>query len=213
MGANTIDTMVSRMKKNSPLSGSSRKFTNHSSRKTCVRILRESKFQKCEIKNVTGHASAEGLDAYDSGDDDDLRNMSLALQPSSSVASSSKSRPVNPVHPPSSPTTKQHNRYPPNYPFPNSTPNFSFGLNLDDDCDNMRLAGNNFSSSRPTSAPTRNQSHFNPYNFAFGVNENIQPVVYNNCTFNYGATQQPPPAPASKRRRLIIESDSDNSQN
>ena len=80
MGVHTINTIVRNMTQNCPpLKSINKKITNHSIRKTAVRKLRESGFQKAEIKNVTGHASEAGLDAYDSGDDDELMAMSTTL--------------------------------------------------------------------------------------------------------------------------------------
>ena len=43
--------------------------TNHSDRKTVVKKLKSSGIPKHELKNITGHTSAEGLDDYDSGDE------------------------------------------------------------------------------------------------------------------------------------------------
>ena len=44
-----------------------KRITNHSARKTVVKKLKSSRIPKCEIKNITGHTSAQGLDDYDSG--------------------------------------------------------------------------------------------------------------------------------------------------
>jgi len=61
MGVHTISIMVKCMKLNCPaLKNSTKKLTNHA-----IRELRENGFQKSEIKNITGHASVQGLDAYD----------------------------------------------------------------------------------------------------------------------------------------------------
>jgi hypothetical protein len=46
-----------------------KKLTNHSARKTVVKKLKSCCMPKCEIKNITGHKSEQGLDAYDSGDE------------------------------------------------------------------------------------------------------------------------------------------------
>ena len=81
MGVNTINTMLSRMKKKSSLSElcANKKITNHSGRKTTVRKLKSSGFPKCEIKNITGHNSECELDAYDSGNEDEIFAMSSAI--------------------------------------------------------------------------------------------------------------------------------------
>ena len=81
MGVNTINTMLSRMKKNSPLAelSANKKITNHSARKTTVRKSKSFGFPKCEIKNITGHSCERGLDAYDSGNEDEMFAMSSAI--------------------------------------------------------------------------------------------------------------------------------------
>ena len=81
MGVSTINTMLSRMKKRSPLAQlcANKKITNHSARKTTVRKLKSFGFPKCEIKNITGHSSERGLGAYDSGNEDEMFAMSSAI--------------------------------------------------------------------------------------------------------------------------------------
>ena len=97
MGKNTINNIMKTMKENSPLKDvcPDKKLTNHSARKTVVKKLKSSGIPKCEIKNITGHSSEQGLDDYDSGDENEQRIMSNiidnatnarpALQPLSSV--------------------------------------------------------------------------------------------------------------------------------
>ena len=71
MGKNTIDSIIKKMKLNSPLIDlcPEKRITNHSARKTAVKKLKSSGIPKCEIKNITGHTSAQGLDDYVSGDE------------------------------------------------------------------------------------------------------------------------------------------------
>ena len=66
------------MKENSPLNDMipDKKLTNHSARKTVVKKLKSCGVPKCEIKNITGHKSEQGLDAYDSGDEREQRVLS-----------------------------------------------------------------------------------------------------------------------------------------
>ena len=83
MGVNAINTMLSRMKKKSPLAElcANKKITNHSARKTTVRKLKSFGFPKCEIKkNITEHSSERGLDAYDSGNEDEMYSTSTVAQ-------------------------------------------------------------------------------------------------------------------------------------
>ena len=63
-------------------------FDHHSARKTVVKKLKSSGIQKCEIKNITGHASAQGLDAdYDSGDEREQQIISRAIDNTGPVPS------------------------------------------------------------------------------------------------------------------------------
>ena len=49
--------------------------------------LKSSGIPKCEIKNIIGHASAIGLDEYDSGDEREQQIISRAIDNSSPVPS------------------------------------------------------------------------------------------------------------------------------
>ena len=77
MGVNTINTMLSRMGKKSPSAElcANKKITNHSARKITVRKLKSFGFPICEIKDITGHSSERGLDAYDFGNEDKMFAM------------------------------------------------------------------------------------------------------------------------------------------
>ncbi|CAH3037292.1 unnamed protein product, partial [Porites lobata] len=78
MGKNTINNIMKTMKEDSPLKDvcPEKKLTNHSVRKTVVKKLKSSGIPKCEIKNITGHNSEQGLDDYDSGDENEQKIMS-----------------------------------------------------------------------------------------------------------------------------------------
>ena len=62
-------------------------LTNHCARKTMVKKLQSSGIPKCEIKNITGHASAQGLDDYDSGDEREQQIISRAIDSNGPVHS------------------------------------------------------------------------------------------------------------------------------
>ena len=81
MGKNTIIKIMKRMKKNSPLKDlcPKKNLTNHSAPKTVVKKLKSSGIPKCEITNITGHASDNGLDDYDSGDEREQQIISHAI--------------------------------------------------------------------------------------------------------------------------------------
>ena len=81
LGKNAINTIMKNMKENSPLKGlcPEKNLTNHSARKTVVKKLTSYGIPKSEIKNITGHASAQGLDDYDSGDEREQQIISRAI--------------------------------------------------------------------------------------------------------------------------------------
>lgn len=81
MGQNTINNIMKTMKQNSPLATTSaeRKLVNHSARKTTVRKMKAGGIPKSEIVNVTGHTHESGLDPYDSGNEEEQRNISLVI--------------------------------------------------------------------------------------------------------------------------------------
>ena len=81
MGVHMINNMLKTMKQNSPLAISepNKKITNHSARKTTVKRMRNAGFAKSEVKNITGHSTESGLDPYDSGNEEELYQMSSAI--------------------------------------------------------------------------------------------------------------------------------------
>ena len=91
MGKNTIDSVMKKMKLNPPLIDlcPEKRITNHSARKTVVKKLKSSGMPKCEIKNITGHTSAQSLDDYYSGDERE-QQMILNIIDNSSPATSSR---------------------------------------------------------------------------------------------------------------------------
>ena len=88
MGINTIGSLLKGMVSRTPLVSVDKKFTNHSSRKTSVRKMKSSGFVNSQIKHVTSHRNEKSLDAYDSGDEQELQGLSSAIsnfKPSSTV--------------------------------------------------------------------------------------------------------------------------------
>ena len=87
----TIPTVHSalKMKLTSPLIDlcPEKRITNHSARKTVVKKLKSSGIPKCEIKNITGHTSAQGLDDYDSGDEREQQMISNIIDNSGPATS------------------------------------------------------------------------------------------------------------------------------
>ena len=56
-----------------------KKLTNHSARKVLVKKLKQAGLPKSEIITVTGHNHTSGLDAYDSGDEFEQRQISFKI--------------------------------------------------------------------------------------------------------------------------------------
>lgn len=72
------------------MSAPKKKLTNHSARKTVVKKLKSSGIPKCEIKNITGHNSEQGLDDYDSGDENEQKIMSNIIDNAKPASTSRK---------------------------------------------------------------------------------------------------------------------------
>ena len=87
MGKNTIDSIMKKMKLNSPLIDlcPEKRITNHSARKTVVKKLKSPGIPKCEI--ITGHTCAQGLDDYYSGDERDQQMISNIIDNSGPATS------------------------------------------------------------------------------------------------------------------------------
>ena len=79
VGVHTINNIMKSMFLKSPVANNNKNITNHSARKTIVSKLRTAGFEKCEIKNLTGHKNVQGLDAYDEDNSDNLQQMSAVI--------------------------------------------------------------------------------------------------------------------------------------
>ena len=88
MGVNTINNIMKNMVKSSPLNELTKKITNHSARRTVINKMRRNNIPKSDIIAVTGHRTEAGLDAYDSGDEEQQYNLSRAID---NIAPASKS--------------------------------------------------------------------------------------------------------------------------
>jgi len=83
LGVHSLNNMMKDIVSGTSIASTEKKLTNHSARKTCVRKLKSAGFAKSEIKNITGHSRADGLDPYDSGNETEMRQMSNAIVPRS----------------------------------------------------------------------------------------------------------------------------------
>ena len=78
MGKNAIFKIMKSMKENSPLRDMcpEKRLSDHSVRKTVVRKLKAKGVQKSEIITITGHRQEQSFEAYDSGNEDEQRQLS-----------------------------------------------------------------------------------------------------------------------------------------
>ena len=78
MGKNTVSKIMKCMEENSPLQDMCPEYrlSNHSVRKTVVRKLKAKGVPKSEIITITGHQQEQSIEAYDSGNGDEQRQLS-----------------------------------------------------------------------------------------------------------------------------------------
>ena len=57
------------------MASSGRRLTNHSTRKTLVKKLKQVKVPGSEFIKITGKSSEKGLEAYDNGDEAEMRSI------------------------------------------------------------------------------------------------------------------------------------------
>ena len=203
MGVHTINNILKNMKKKSPLSSNitNRKITNHSARKTLVRKLRENGFQKCEIKNITGHASEKGLDPYDSGDDFELQQMSNV------IGGKRKQLHVEQQPPQHQSLVGSNNRKTNEY-FQMFSQFFKSMINTNDFSPNFSLGID----TEPKSFPSGTICH-HPQSFSLKPDSQRNGNVFNNCTITINNNDSDnSTAKSHRRKRIMIESDSDYSQ-
>ena len=99
MGINSINSMMKDLISNSPLQKSEKHLANHSARKTLVKKLKQKQVPKSEIISITGHNREAGLDAYDSSDEMQQKQLSHFIDNHQPTASKNKYfiSPNNPV--------------------------------------------------------------------------------------------------------------------
>ena len=81
MGKNTVSKMVKSMKENTPLQDMclEKRSSNHSVRKTVVRKLKAKGVPKFQIITITGHRQEQSVEAYDSGKENEQRQLSNSI--------------------------------------------------------------------------------------------------------------------------------------
>ena len=162
-----------------------KKITNQSARKTTVQKLKSFRFPKCEIKNITGHSSEHGFDAYDSSNKDEMFAMSSAISKCKCSTSTVAQKKIKPSP---SPEQSKLDFSRTLHPTPVDNNNFPFGINW-----------NNFSQSqlsKPLDTCSPGIFSFNGCQVNININNSMQPQQNIN----------------TKRERHIIYSDSEESQ-
>ena len=99
MGINSINSMMKDLISNSPLQNSEKHLANHSAKKTLVKKLKQQQVPKSEIISITGHNREAGLDAYDSGDEVQQKQLPHFIDNHQPTASKNKYSisPNNPI--------------------------------------------------------------------------------------------------------------------
>ena len=163
-----------------------KKITNYSVRKTTVRKLKSfGLFPKCEIKNITDHSSESRFNAYDSGNEDGIFVMSSAISKCKCSTSTAAPKKIKPSPLPEQSKLDFSRTL---HPTPVDNNNFSFGINW-----------NNFSQSqlsKPLDTCSPGIFSFNGCQVNININNSMQPQQNINA----------------KRKRHIIYSDSEESQ-
>ena len=90
MGINSINSMMKDLISNSPIQKSEKHLANHSTRKTLVKKIKQKQVPKSEIISITGHNCEAGLDAYDSGDEVQQKQLSYFIDNHQPTASKNK---------------------------------------------------------------------------------------------------------------------------
>ena len=168
---NTINN-VEQNEKTWPLAElcANKKLKKHSARKITVWKLKSFGFPKCEIKNITGHSSECGLDAYNSGNEDEMFAMSSAMYKSkySTSTLAQKNFQLSP-----SPEQSKRDFCRTIHPTPINN-NVSFGLNWNDFSQSQL--------SKPFGTCSSGIFSFNACQVNVNINNSMQPQQNNNAT-------------------------------
>ena len=97
MGENKINEMMKSIIQGSTLENSTKRFSNHSARKTVVKKLKTAGLERSSIVKVTGHRNEKSLDDYDESDEVEQRQLSHAISNNSGELNRSTNT-INPFH-------------------------------------------------------------------------------------------------------------------
>ena len=185
LGEHSLGNMMKNIVKGTNVALCPKKLSNHSSRKTVVRKLKCAGFAKSEIKNITGHSRADGLDPYDSGNEDEMCRMSNALVVPTTCPRSSSITPSCTI---TTPAQMSHQQL------------------TDQSC----MSNQQLFSSENQSISTNSSGYFSmgiPWKDANPTIVHGNMYVFNNCQGPVNIDQNSEQQPSKKRLRVIISSD------
>ncbi|KAL9983706.1 hypothetical protein ACROYT_G005923 [Oculina patagonica] len=97
MGENKINEMMKSIIQGSTLEHSTKRFSNHSARKTVVKKLKSAGLERSSIVKVTGHRNEKSLNDYDESDEVEQRQLSHVIS-NKSVEQNRSTNAINPFH-------------------------------------------------------------------------------------------------------------------
>ena len=179
---------------------SNKKITNHSTRKTVVSKLKNAGQPRHKIIQVTGHARESSLDDYDEITVSERRELShiasgyVPAQSSSTSAISSTS-------------ASSTSRFPSHSSLPAASASPSAACMKENVQPAVPISSNQVSSSVNVAEFTGMPSSM--YSMATKQNLSAPFQIFNSCVFNTNNLRESPRRERPRKRRIIIDSDSD----
>ena len=175
---------------------SNKKITNHSTRKTVVAKLKNAD-QRHKIIQVTGHARESSLDDYDKitvGERRELSHIASGYVPAQSSSTSSAS-------------ASSTSRFPSHSSVPAALANPSAASIKENVRPAVQISSNQVSPSVNVAEFTGMPSSM--YSMATKQNLSAPFQIFNSCVFNTNDLRESPRPVKPRKRRIIIDSDSD----
>ena len=176
---------------------SNKKITNHSTRKTVVAKLKNAGQPRHKIIQVTGHARESSLDDYDEITVDERRELSHIASGYAPAQSSSTS----------STSASSTSRFPSHSSVPAALANPSAACMKENVRPAVQISPNQVSPSVNVAEFTGMPSSM--YSIATKQNLSAPFQIFNSCVFNTNNFRESPRSEKPRKRRIIIDSDSD----
>ena len=176
---------------------SNKKITNHSTRKTAVAKLKNAGQPRHKIIQVTGHARESSLDDYDEITVDERRELSHIASGYAPAQSSSTS----------STSASSTSRFPSHSSVPAALTNPSAACMKENVRPAVQISPNQVSPSVNVAEFTGMPSSM--YSMATKQNLLAPFQIFNSCVFNTNNFRESPRPEKPRKRRIIIDSDSD----